>query len=370
VLAEALALPLAYQVFRMGYFGSLVPNTAISKEASLSNWNQGGLYLYDFLRPYHLWVPLAVAAALIAGALRAAHRRRGRRRVRLLALTLGPIVAGLVHAVYWVRVGGDFMHGRMLLPAWVAVLSPVAVVAAPRGRPPALGATVLVPWALATAIFLRVPYIGGDLAGRGPDGIAEEHFYYTRRAGRTWPVTIADYKGSDWKQDGDRLRALAELKRILEIPGVRASDPVVDVDLAPSVPSDLAVAEVHLGILGYAAGLRVHVVDRRGLADAVAAHIEIVGRGRPGHEKWMDSPWIAARYAQFPERYPPGGHPSVKARDAQAALACGDLAELMDATTAPLTAARFAKNVGRAWRLTRLRYPGDAAVARAALCGG
>jgi arabinofuranosyltransferase len=45
VLGVALALPLAYQVFRMGYYGSLVPNTALAKEGSSTNWERGWRHL-------------------------------------------------------------------------------------------------------------------------------------------------------------------------------------------------------------------------------------------------------------------------------------------------------------------------------------
>ena len=59
-------LPVAYQVFRMGYYGLLVPGTAIAKDASGSKWSQGFVYLANFNQPYLLWVPLV----LLAGARR------------------------------------------------------------------------------------------------------------------------------------------------------------------------------------------------------------------------------------------------------------------------------------------------------------
>ncbi len=38
------------------------------------------------------------------------------------------VVAGVLHAAYVVRVGGDFMHGRLLLPGLFLLLCAVAVV--------------------------------------------------------------------------------------------------------------------------------------------------------------------------------------------------------------------------------------------------
>lgn len=142
--AAAVALPLAYQVFRAGYYGTLVPTPALAKEAALPRWDQGAVYLLDLLRPYWLPVPLlALAVAAVAAG------RPGRwpapRRVVLAA----PVVAGLLSWLYVVRVGGDFMHARLLLPGLWCLLLPVlvlplggrvaraALAATSSGRPPA-----------------------------------------------------------------------------------------------------------------------------------------------------------------------------------------------------------------------------------------
>jgi len=57
-------LPVAYQVFRMGYYGLLVPGTAIAKDATGSKWQQGFLYLANFNKPYMLWAPVMLLAAI------------------------------------------------------------------------------------------------------------------------------------------------------------------------------------------------------------------------------------------------------------------------------------------------------------------
>jgi arabinofuranosyltransferase len=63
VVAWALALPVAYQIFRMGYYGQLVPNPAVAKEAGSARWHDGWIYLRHFVDPYTLWLPLLVLAA-------------------------------------------------------------------------------------------------------------------------------------------------------------------------------------------------------------------------------------------------------------------------------------------------------------------
>lgn len=67
-------LPVAYQIFRMGYYGLLVPSTALAKDAAGDKWSQGMIYVSNFNRPYALWVPLVLSVPL--GLLLMTARRR------------------------------------------------------------------------------------------------------------------------------------------------------------------------------------------------------------------------------------------------------------------------------------------------------
>src|SRR5262249_6669334 len=44
IAAALLALPVAFQLFRMGYYALLVPHTALAKEAGRAQWGQGWKY--------------------------------------------------------------------------------------------------------------------------------------------------------------------------------------------------------------------------------------------------------------------------------------------------------------------------------------
>ena len=81
--------------------------------------------------------------------------RKGRRRGVLVAAVFG--VGALVEALYVVRVGGDFMDNRFLMPALFLLLAPVAVVPATRRFAWAL---VVVPWAIVALAVLRGPEDG------------------------------------------------------------------------------------------------------------------------------------------------------------------------------------------------------------------
>ncbi|MDO5500313.1 MAG: hypothetical protein Q4F67_11620, partial [Propionibacteriaceae bacterium] len=181
----ALAIPGAYQVFRMGYYAALVPNTALAKDASGTRWAEGLSYLLDFIGPYAVWVPLVLIAIVQIVHLRGWAAERDRARI---ALTVAVPVAGLLHATYIVRVGGDFMHARFLLPATVAIVLPIAAYPLRRtaGRITIVFLTAVLLWAITVAAGPRTRYeliqTANEFSGRPPElGIANERGWWQSR---------------------------------------------------------------------------------------------------------------------------------------------------------------------------------------------
>ena len=70
------ALPVGYQIFRMGYYAVLVPNPAIAKDASGSKWGQGFTYLTNLFGPYLVLIPV-ILAILVGGVVLATRNRAG-----------------------------------------------------------------------------------------------------------------------------------------------------------------------------------------------------------------------------------------------------------------------------------------------------
>jgi arabinofuranosyltransferase len=175
VLAVAAAVPAGYEIFRMGYYGVTVPLPAIAKEASLGFWHRGLDYLDDLITPYLLWVPL-VALGVLAGYWlgRASAVRPDRGQVAVFG---APLVAAALLAGYVTRVGGDFMHGRMLLPALLVGLLPLFAV--PLTRPAVPLVALMAIWAVGSAALLRVPYWHHI----GERGIADERGQWVRVLG-------------------------------------------------------------------------------------------------------------------------------------------------------------------------------------------
>jgi arabinofuranosyltransferase len=359
----AAALPLGYQVFRMGYFAALVPNTALAKEATLAYWSQGWRYTLDFGSAYALWIPLPAVltwiAALVGAALRSSDRVA-------MALILAPVISALGHWVYVTRVGGDFMHGRLLLPTLLALLLPVATVIVPIRALRGVAGLALVgvtAWSVVCAGWLRVPYAG--LGTIGPTGIVDERGFYTHHIKTPNPVYLADYVRQPYV---DQVRRDFAAHHRMLVLGGGPDGLAVATRLAPAVPGPvrLVAGLSHVGVLGYVAGADVHIVDRLGLADPIASRLVLSQRGRPGHEKTLPDAWIVARFGNLgivADAFRAG--PA-----AAAALGCGDLAHLLRAVEDPLTVSRFLENMREAWTFHRLRIPADPTAARDQLCAG
>jgi arabinofuranosyltransferase len=360
------AVPFLYEIFRAGYFVALEPNTAFAKEAGGIYWAHGGAYWGDFVESYVLWIPLAALSAWWFGTFL---KRWEARDWTVLAIWAAPVVGAFLDVLYVLRVGGDFMHGRMLLPGFLCFVLPLAAVAIPVGRGssrwPGAFAVVVISWSIVCALFLRVPYLGGI----STDDISDERGFYVGTAANAHPVTIADHAKDPAAIDGTLIQQRAgKGPPALVIPddappGMKGREVPFSADLSPAI--NLVVAREAIGLRGYNAGPNVFLFDRHGLTDPISGRFRLERRvARPGHEKDTHYAWIVAL---FSNPTPALTNPDVAA--ARAALACGDLLALRHAVQDPLTPARFVANLGLAWRLTSLRIPGSPTDAQRTFCG-
>ena len=370
LLALGLVVPTGYQILRMGFYASLVPNTAFAKEASEAWWSQGLRYLDDLLRPYWLLLPLAAGAVLLAAGARDWWRHGAQPR---LVVAGAALAGGLLHGLYVVRAGGDFMHGRLLLPSLFAVMLPIAVVEA-RGVIRWATVTVVVGWAVVCATALRIDYLQ-----QNEHGIADERRFYAISAERRNPVDVDHWSSFGLYADGVEADRLSRTG--LPLLGWRTSagppEVYTAVPLRPDLPYRTAYITGNLGITGMRAGRNVHIIDPSGLSEPFAARLKLSGRGRPGHEKRLDFVWIQARYAD-PQKVPDDStHQIYGARielapeavaAARRALGCGALRELDQAVTKPLTPGRFLRNMQLAIRLHGFRLDAEPATVEARAC--
>ncbi|WP_406294261.1 hypothetical protein OG948_05410 [Embleya sp. NBC_00888] len=373
LLGTAFTLPLLYEIFRMGYYGVVLPLPAVTKEASAADWSRGWDYVHDLTEPYHLWIPAVVLAAVVLG--RLAPRlsdpaglpgrlrtidRAAWNRFTVFAV---PVLCGLAMLLYVVRVGGDFMHARMLLPGLFMLLLPILMVPANRLAVPA--ATVLVGWALICAITFRVPY-----DGIGPRGVADERAFYVGALNVANPVTAYSYVANYPRFPSAANAARADHTHVIVYPWY---DSFYVTALNPNLPAPVATVWANLGMNGANTPLDGVSVDILGLAYPLAAHVELTTRGRPGHEKEIDIAWVFAQYASPDAVLPPGIDP-IRVKAARYALTCGDanrgkLKELQDSVHEPMSWSRFKKNFTGAFDRTSFRFPNNPITAAKEICG-
>ena len=383
-------LPIGYQIFRMGYYALLVPGTAIAKDASGSKWHQGLIYLANFNKPYLLWIPaiLLVALGLVLWTTRARpwwirHEVPQEYGPLARAVQSPPAVvafilfSGLLQAVYWVRQGGDFMHGRVLLAPVFCLLAPVAVI--PIVKPDGTrfsreagyllaGATTVL-WGTIAAWSLwaaNSPGMGADATRVTDTGIVDERRFYSQATGHAHPLTAADYL------DYPRMRAvLVALNNTPDGALLLPSGNYDQWDVVPAIPPPLpapgepprkpetgphTVFFTNLGMLGMNVGLDVRVIDQIGLANPLAAHTARLEDGRIGHDKNLFPDWAVAEGPFLKE--PPYIPPYLDEgwiREAEAALKCPATESALKSIRDPLGIRRFASNVLHAYDFTKYR---------------
>jgi arabinofuranosyltransferase len=384
-------LPVAYQVFRMGYYGLVVPGTAIAKDASGSKWQQGFLYLTNFDQPYRLWAPVMLLAAigLVLFASRTmpwwtrhqiprGYGRLARSIQSPPAVVLFMLFSGLVQAVYWVRQGGDFMHGRVLLTPLFCLLLPVAVipVVLPDGSRRMGRETGYLLAGATSAIWLAVvgwsvwaatsPGMGSDATRVTYSGIVDERRFYAQATGHAHPLTAADYL------DYPRMRAvLAAIDNTPDGALLLPSGNYDQWDVVPAIPppppppgappvkkqtGPHTVFFTNLGMLGMNVGLDVRVIDQIGLANPLAAHTARLEDARIGHDKNLFPDWAVAE-GPFLKEYPfiPPYLNEDWVAQAEVALNCPATEAMLNSVRAPMGPRRFLSNFLHAWQFTQYR---------------
>ena len=347
ILAAALPVPAAYQLFRMGYYGLITPHTAVAKSASGSEWGRGVEYFADFVGYYWLWSPVLGAAALAGWLLRGT----GGRRLAIVLLVAG---CAFVHILYVLRVGGDFMHARMwLLPLFALLLPAMAV---PYSRVAAAVATAVVVWASVTVVRAHPIDWQAYESGEKELRIIDEREFWAYAVGRepaNPPRYAEDFLGSRLMQNWEDALAEGQRASAAQLNLARVStDPETyawfyrDREAAETDLRNLALTAylLNLGMTSMNAPLDVRILDTVGLATPLAARMPRDPDGRVGHDKQLDLTWQAADTDTDLDRLPPFID-TVQAKQARAALRSPEIAEMLATSREPMSRDRFWKNV-------------------------
>lgn len=381
--------PVGYEIFRMGYYALLFPGTALAKDAAGDKWSQGMIYLSNFNRPYALWVPvlllvgLGLVLSIPAGRRRIPHASPPREYGPLAQTVQSPLavvafilVSGLLQALYWIRQGGDFMHGRVLLTPLFCLVAPVAVVPVvfPEGTRISretgywLAGAVSALWMAVAGWSLwaaNSPGMGDDATRVTYSGIVDERRFYAQATGHAHPLTAADYL------DYPRMRAvLVALNNTPEGALLLPSGNYDQWDLVPPIPPSSpantapgppqkgphTVFFTNLGMLGMNVGLDIRVIDQIGLANPIAAHTARLQHGRIGHDKNLFPDWVIAD-GPWVKWYPgvPGYLDAQWVAQAEAALKCPATQAVLNSVRAPMGFHRFFSNLLHSYQFTRYR---------------
>lgn len=256
--AVLLALCLPWIAWKWNYYGSLLPNTYFAKSAYRAWYGQGFVYVALYFAKY--WVLLCGFALLGVWTI-------SRMRARVSPLSPPEFIrpacfaglGALAYVGYVMRVGGDFMYARMLIPAtpFLIILFEVTLERLTMRRTGARAAVAV----LALAGIVVSP---GIPQGQRIRGIGDEWEFYR----------AIDHSAS--KGVGQRLHGyFHDLPVRIAFTGTQA-------------------------ILVYYSEVSVAIESETGLTDSFIAHQTLPVRGRPGHEK--HAPWsylIESRRVHF-----------------------------------------------------------------------
>ncbi|MGO4616588.1 flagellar motor control protein ZomB [Nocardia sp. 2YAB30] len=386
IVAVAGLVPLGYQIWRMGYYGLPYPNTAVAKDAGGAKWGQGLTYLWNLVGPYFLWVPLLV---LLIGGVVAARARAERiavpsehatdeergwsvQWVRERLRSPGAVVtlvlfSGFILTVYAVRVGGDFMHGRMLLPQLFLLLLPVAVVPIrlPEGG---LRAATAADWSFAVILLALVGTAGWALFAANTTaiktgtkitstGIVDERVYYVLNTGHDHPILAEDYL------DYPRIRAMVDDIAASPNGGLLLNSPSFMFWYVAPPPQPIPVGGaghsvyfLNLGMTSMNVPLNVQVIDPMGLAYPLAAHTDRLTDGRIGHDKSLYPDWVVVDTGMVDRKpWMPWYLDEKWVTQARTAMGCPGTQALMISYRDPLTFERFRHNLRNALRFAKYR---------------
>ena len=233
--------------WRITYYGDFFPNTYYAKSASLAWWSQGLAYAQLYLARY--W-PLLLAIPLVAVA--------RPRRTALLELALA-----LAYALYVVRVGGDFMFARLLVPT-----TPFVVLLLGRGLAAGLGAR---PWLHAASVVVVTLVVVQrptpvDSWAPAHRGIVDERAFYVASSA-AWART-SDERGA-------RLAVMFD-----------------------GLPITVGFFGSEARMI-YRSRVATAIECETGLTDPTIAHQTLRERGRVGHEKHANLDYVLARHTNF-----------------------------------------------------------------------
>jgi len=246
-------LPLGlFHLWRRHYYGAWLPNTYYAKSAFLSWWSQGLVYAEYFAIRHLLLIGLALGASVVV-ALSVCRERNVRPTDGVMHRLAVAWAMVLVYSLGVIRVGGDFMYARMLVPVLplLVVVFELSLSRVLMARPMVLAFVGLL---TASSTFATPCPVDTDIVAH--HGVVDERAYY--QLGFAHSVE----------------RSALQLRECIQ-----------------GYPARAAIYGGELR-LAYRADIPYVVEAHAGLMDPVVAHKRIGSRHRIGHEKSADAHYL------------------------------------------------------------------------------
>ncbi|OGU73026.1 MAG: hypothetical protein A3H45_13210 [Ignavibacteria bacterium RIFCSPLOWO2_02_FULL_55_14] len=281
IAAPAVIVLAPYAVWKLAYYGDLLPNTYYAKSGGGSYFRQGFTYIGYYLDAYpSTWLLLIGPLAMWKLLPRAKDVRKRMQSLledeRAKVLVLGGLVILVYGIMFVARVGGDFMFSRFLIPLVPLVLllieTSFRVLLEHRSMAlavPLIGFPLLVGTVdqnRRAQLFLDEQ--GKHVTAEERSGIMDEHWFWTR-------------------------------------PFTEDSTSLIDATLDVGKELETYFREVHVRLLirgqaGMAFYSRAsEVIENWGLTDSYIAHQQIGERRRIGHEKFAPVEYLIGRRVHF-----------------------------------------------------------------------
>jgi arabinofuranosyltransferase len=365
-LVAALCLPVLYELWRMSYFAMVVSNTGLAKSGASSWWSQGATYLWNFGAPYTLWLPFLLALPLMAPRIRRWWQQGDRIGVLVL---LTPAFAGCIDALYVTRLGGDYMHARLLLPAFFGLCLGIFIQVAD------LRTLLLVPfvgiicWSLVCAFWLRTS--AGDAFLGIVNGISNARTTWIQITGNPHPVTLNEWsryttEGQMFQHAAMAARRSGHQSMIIEQGGF-GDVTFATVNASSALPVSLIAPLVNIGSDGLVSGPDVYVYDTQSLANPVGSHTEVTTRQRAGGKN-VTQVWMVARFGLPGDAIPASVGSAQSIEDAREAIGCGSLNAYLHSITAPMSITQAMSNIVHSWTYATMTFSSVPRIAKNQLC--
>jgi hypothetical protein len=283
-----LLFAISYHIFRFFYFGDIFPNTFYAKSGSASRYIDGWNYLMHFLWYSKFSIISSISILGLIYILNRKNLINFNQTDSYIKFPFRETILALFVGHYIIRVGGDFMAFRLLLPYFVILLFAIDSFSNQLlAKTPLIERKETIRFIFFILAFILV-FEKTNYPLVSPKGIVNERKAYTKGYYDSYSELFTKIK-YPWFETGVQFR---KLQACLDINPFIITNSVTEAKCNKS--------GFGLGYFSYAAGPNVSVIDELGLTDREVAkygHKQL--QGKVGHERSISLEQVIQRKVIF-----------------------------------------------------------------------